>query len=309
MKGARHVSCGLTLIELLLALTVSSITILGAVRLYAHAASVFRAAHAEQSLEEAAQLAITVLRHDIELAGFLPFMPYGEPIPESALQFATIAVRNDCGDQWAIALTEAVGGSNDGYRLDCRAYAQSPAPSADTLVVRYVEPEPVTALEPGRIYLQSSAGGLAQVFVAPDGPGLSSDPLVTTHALRTRAYYVSTASISDAPGADIPSLRVKHLTQRNGRAVVVDEEVQPGIEDFQVEYGTGVDQFATAAELSADDHVRLVRIWLLIRSAYAQNNAGGYIPAYAGRSARTITDGYRRRLVTTTIAITDDRPL
>lgn len=309
MKNIRSQSSGLTLIELMVALAVASIMLLGAVRLYAHAGSMFRAAQAEQSLEETAQLAISALRHDIERAGFRAFLPYGEPITEDALQQTTVAVRSDCGEDWAIRLDVPVGGGDNGYRWECGAYARSAAPGADTLVLRYVDPEPVDELETGRIYLQSSARGAAQIFVAPHGPELSDDPLLTTHLLHARGYYVSTTSAGSTRGASVPSLRVKHLTLRNGRPVIVDEEVQPGVEDLQVEFDTGIDRFVTAAELVPGDHVHAIRIWLLVRSAFRENDAVAFIAAYAGRSAGSVPDGYRRRLVTTTIAITDDRPL
>jgi prepilin-type N-terminal cleavage/methylation domain-containing protein len=304
-----RVSPAFTLVELMLALVVASIAILAAVSLYAHAGTMFRTAQSVQSLEETAQLAIMAMRHDIELAGFSGHIPFGEPIEMDESAPGSISVRNDCGEDWAIRITEPVGGSNDAYRWDCPAYARAAAPGADTLVVRYAEPEPAPELETGRIYLRTHAPGSVRVFVAPDGEAPAPDRLAGTHALRTRGYYVSTTSAAGTPEAAVPSLRAKTLTQRGGRAVVVDEEIQPGIEDLQVEFFVDSGHSVSAADLSPGDPVRAVRIWLLVRSEFRENGVGGdVIPAYAGRDTKIIADGYRRSLVTATIAITDDRP-
>ena len=307
MSVPRHVPSGLTLVELMLALAISSIATLGAVSLYTHSASVFRAAQSEQYLEETAQLAITALRRDIELAGFIPFTTYGDLIDDEALQVNVTSVRNDCGNNWAIRIAEPVGGSN-GYRLACGAW-QSAASGADTLIIRYVDPSPATVLEPGHIYLQMNGGEAERIFVAPNGPLLSADPLFAIHALHARAYYVSTTSVDSTDDARVPSLRVKQLTGRSARPVVVDEEVQPGIEDMQLEFQIGTNQFVTGSALAPDDFVQGVRVWVLVRSAFRENNASSDIPGYAERGRHTYDDGYRRKLVTTTIAISNDRPL
>ena len=299
---ASHNVSGVTLVELMVALTIASVTMLGTIRLYSHAATMFRSAQAEQSLEETAQLAIAALRTDIEQAGFFGLLAPEDPLA-SGQQRPSIAVRGDCGADWSIRLREPVAGSDNSYAWACGAWSDAAVAGADTLVLRYVDPVAPEALERGRIYLRSSASEPAALFIAPHGPGLSDDPLDRTHLLRARGYYVSASSAADTADNEVPALRVKHLTRRSTRPAIIDEEIQSGVADLQVEYLTDTNQFVDASALTEDDEIRAVRVWLLIRSSFAETNASTSIPAYASRSARAYSDGYRRRLFHFTIAV------
>lgn len=309
MKRPGSTAAGLTLIELMISLAVASVTILAALRLYAHSGAVIRAAQSEQILEETVQLAVSAIRHDIELAGFLPYSEYGAAIAANDLHATAIPVRNDCGDQWALQLAEPVRGSNNVYDLECRAYAGAAVTGADTLTLRYVEPARTEALESGRVYLAATIDGTAQLFVAPAATQSDADDLASFHALRARAWYVSPTSAADTPDSAVPSLRVKNLTLRNGQLTIVDQEVQPGIEDLQIEFLTDDDQFVSPSDLGPNDVVRAVRIWLLARSLYTEAAVNDTVPQYADRAANVFGDGFKRKLVSATIAITNDRPL
>ncbi len=71
------------------------------------------------------------------------------------------------------------------------------------------------------------------MFVDGNAPGLvNADNRV--HNIVVRVYYVSRDSVG-RPG--FSSLRVKSLTRVNGEPAFTDEEVMPGIEDFQVQFG------------------------------------------------------------------------
>ena len=308
--NARRSAAGLTLVELMIALAIASFTLLGAVRLYAHTAAMIRTGHSVQALEEAAQQALNVLRRDGELAGFFGLMSDDATDRLAATQMQSLTVRNDCGEDWSVNVNEAISGSDNSYGWDCRAYAGLPASGADTVVLRFSGPQPVAFLEPGRVYLRSFAAGHGEVFIASGTAETQEQQLSLLQALHTRGYYVSRVSVGSSDGLNTPALRVKHLTERNGRAIVADEEIQPGIEDMQIEFGTAIDRFISPAGLADDDHIRAIRVWLLVRSTTRENGLGIYtIPAFANRPMRTYSDGYRRRLVSTTIRIGHDRPL
>ena len=72
---------------------------------------------------------------------------------------------------------------------------------------------------------------------------------------------------------------------RNGQPIVVDQEVQSGIEDLQIEFMMYDNRFIAASELVAGDFVRAVRIWLLARSLYWEAAVNEAVPQYADRSA------------------------
>ena len=311
-------SSGFTLIEVMLALVVSSIAVLAAVRLHAHAGTVYLASQSERSLEESARLALATLRRDVELAGYFGFAQ-GSRIVSDA-DSPGPAVRGDCGANWAVQFTVPIGGGDNGYRWQCRAYRDAAEPGTDTLVLRYVDARRAQTLDAGRLYLESRAEGTGTVFVAHRGTAATNDLLVSVNAVRTLGYYVSTVSAGSEGIRSVPSLRIKRLSADRHGPRVMDEEIQPGVEDLQIQLGIdadvpeapgygSIDRFVATAELNPGERVVSVRIWLLVRSLWREQGLPAEtIPAYANRAARTVDDGYRRRLVTTTIAIDASHP-
>ena len=54
--------------------------------------------------------------------------------------------------------------------------------------------------------------------------------------LEVRTYYIANEFRGQRP--DWPALRVKSLTESGGAAQFRDEEILPGVEDLQVEFGS-----------------------------------------------------------------------
>ena len=73
----------------------------------------------------------------------------------------------------------------------------------------------------------------AALFADGDAPG-PLDPLAEVRDVEVRSYYVANNSVGRAGW---PALRVKSLTESRGAALFRDEEVMPGVEDLQVEFG------------------------------------------------------------------------
>jgi hypothetical protein len=71
------------------------------------------------------------------------------------------------------------------------------------------------------------------MFADGRAPGVVDDDN-RIHDLVVRAYYVDKDSV-ERPG--FPALRVKTLTERAGQPVFDEDEVMPGVEDFQVQFG------------------------------------------------------------------------
>jgi len=311
MNG-REKTSGFTLVETMLALSISLVAIGGALGLFAHASAMYRASVEASSLNEAAYSALVAIRRDVEQIGFLGFAePDGvrlDTSPETAAALAT------CGSDWLEWPLHLTGGTDNDYTWRCPAYARSPMPGADTLLVRHVEPETADVLEAGRIYLGSSTDGTGQLVAAQNNTRLEADPSGAMNTFSMSGYYVSASSAGDSGSQQTPSLRAKRLSIRNKIARLVDEEIQPGIEDLQIEFGIGstpagtgeavaIEKFVSAHMLMPTDRVLAVRVWLLARSATRQNRVTpSSVPAYADRAQRNFSDGYPRRLVSTTIA-------
>jgi len=109
--------------------------------------------------------------------------------------------------------------------------------------------------------------------------GFDPDPDVSeTHNLLVNSYYV--AQNSQLIGG-VPTLRRKSLTITAGAPDIVDQEVAPGIENLQVQFGVDVDRDNTidryvnpGASILDPGHVDFIpgarvmtaRVWLVVRS-------------------------------------------
>jgi hypothetical protein len=136
-------------------------------------------------------------------------------------------------------------------------------------------------------------------------------PLSETHAVVVHGYYVDQAS-DDAAGT--PSLRRKTLGVAGGAPVIDDQQVVPDVEDLQVELGVdqngdqNVDFYVPPdTALGVNDNIVALRVWLMVR---AERPEVGFKDArqyqYADRDV-TPNDGYRRLLVSKTIALRNTR--
>jgi type IV pilus assembly protein PilW len=140
--------------------------------------------------------------------------------------------------------------------------------------------------------------------------------------LVVNGYYISRDSTGQV---GLPSLRRHSLTA--GPAITQNEEVIPGVEDMQVQFGiddTGTGGVATRysnpAAIGATEQVVAVRIWLLVR---AEEQEVGFVDGrtyvYGDRAAASVTsdlnatgaagkayqpnDSFRRLLVSRTIQL------
>lgn len=254
---------GLSLIELLVALAIGSVLIVGAVYVFSRGRTTYAVNESVARLQENGRYVLSVLEPDIELAGYYGFTNSPDtirfvsgaspgtvyavaaqmrerPIPAAA----PVAVANlpagahDCGTNFAVDVLTPVQGSNDSFVLGpgagaaCAPYGAGAVGTADTFTIRRVET--VTAApDAGRLQLYASrlrSRSAQQLFVDGNAPG----PIDADNEIRNllvRAFYLSQDAV-DRPG--LPSLCVKTLA---GGAQFIDTEVMPGIEDLQVQFG------------------------------------------------------------------------
>jgi type IV pilus assembly protein PilW len=316
----------MTLLELMVALAVGSLLIIGTFSVYLQSRATFRVNESIARLQENARYVFDVMAPDIRMAGYwgplmAPFTITGSAGPHDAI--SPLAPASDCGPNWSVDLDAPIAGSNDSYDFDCAAYGRAAA-AADTLVVRRADATASSGLAAGTLYLRVTPDQDAALLKAGAGvplPAPGSD--TETHALIVNGYYVSHNSTLDSPGNSVPSLRRKLLRGRRAEVTLVDEEVLPGIEDLQIRFGIdtdidgAVDRYVNAddAVLDPDDErydpaarILSVRVWLRLRSEHREAGmppGTGY--SYAGRVIAPFNDGFRRLVVSTTIFIRNAR--
>ncbi len=329
MSGANNKNCGLhgrarargvSLIELLVAVTIGGLLIFGATQVYVDSRATYEVNETAARLQETARYALSVIEPEIRMSNYWGLVKGAGIVMNQAAPGATSAGEPiSCGNNYAHDLVRNVEGSNNAYALGCAAYNTNPVTGADTLTVRRAAVTPSTGAATGRLRICSTR---VMAELVTDMSACTGGLAGQTNDLVVNAYYIDQDSTQRA---GLPSLRRKALV---AGPAFQDEEVIPGVEDMQIQFGvdptgtTGVAQrYIDPAALGANEQIVAVRIWLLIR---AENPEVGFIDnrtyQYADRSAATGTtanlnavgtegfayvpaDGFRRVLVSRTIQI------
>jgi len=321
----------MTLIELMVALGIGSFLMVGAFTVFMQSRTTFRVNESVARLQENGRYVFEVIEPDIRMAHFWglrtrAFTIQGRATPDDAV--SALSPAGDCGTNWTVNLDEAVEGSNNTYPWTCGATGTAVG-TADTLVVRRTEVDPTAVLAVNTLYIQSSRGDNSQIFsgttIPPGFLAATSQP----HELVVNGYYVSQNSTLSTVGNPVPSLRRKFLQNGGGGASIADEEILPGVEDMQIQFGVdtdlegavnrgSVDRYVnpddpvldnTDAAFIPDAEILSVRIWLRLRADRPENGIpddNGFV--YADQNVGPFNDGFRRIIVSKTIYLRNARP-
>ena len=272
-------NAGVTLVELMVALAIGSFLIIGAVQVYNQSRQAFLINESIARVQETAQFAMDTIEADLRMASNWGRSSRGDSIEGRSIEGDAnplgLLAPATCGLEWALDLTRPIVGSNNGYGLACPPQAPAAAQS-DTVTIRRatVDTQPVTN---GRLQLQTTR---IQGELFDDGAVPASfDPTTSaTHNLLVHSYYVATSS--GLIGA-VPTLRRKSLAMNAAGPTVVDEEVAPGVENLQIQFGVDVnrnntiDRYVNPGDPILDPanaayipgaRVMTARIWLVVRS-------------------------------------------
>jgi type IV pilus assembly protein PilW len=316
----------MTLIELMLALAIGAFLMIGAMTVFMQCRATFRVTESVSRLQENARFALEVIEPQIRMARFWGTAANAASIANRGGPRAADGPGPDaCGRNWTIDLERAVESSNNSYRFACAGQAPVET-AADTLTLRRAsrdaEDLPLTGARTLR--LQSVRGaGESLIFNGTTIPAGFDARTSRTHRLLVNGYYVSRSS-SLGPG--VPSLRVKTLL---ADGTIEDQEVIPGVEDLQVQFGVDTDPPDAAERGSIDRFVEpddplldpndaafdplaailAVRVWLRVRAERAENglrDTNAYV--YADRNVGPFADDFRRVVVSKTVYLRNGGP-
>lgn len=256
---------GMTLIELMVAMSIGLFLTGGALYIYSQSKNTYRASDSLARLQESARFALDTIEPDTRLARYWGLN--AEPATVEVPAGITISCSGSADvAAWALNVDVPIEVSDDNYDLPCTAFSNTPRAGSDVLILRHAEPwsggtEP--ALEAGRLQVQTS---LAQGRIFDDGvsPDLGADS--TRHNVVVSAYYVNERSSFDASQ---PSLR--RLTLRADGSLGEDEVI-PGVENLQVQLGIdtnddgGVDRYVDGDNplVTGDAAIIAIRLWMLV---------------------------------------------
>ena len=310
----RTAGAGFSLIEMLVSLVIAALLIVGAVTMYSQSRTTYRAAEAAARLQETARYALSFVETDLRMANYWGLNSRPDYIQDGGLTV------NACSAGWATDFDNYVQGFNDKKGLACLQAADYAR--GDVLVVRRAATDRETGLlDQNVVYLQTSRIQ-GTLFLAAAGckatdesclPSGYLPPQSETHRLLAHAYYLNPNSTGRA---GVPSLRRLRLV---GGPLAQSEEIIPGIEDMQLEFGIDTDfnataEFYVAPEIALPAGARIVsvRVWLLVRAEEPDFQfIDGRTYNYAGKSFTPVAAGnqnrYRRLLVSKTIQLRNTR--
>ena len=269
---------GVTLIELMVALSIGSFLMIGAVQVYNQSRHAFVINESIARVQETAQFAMDTIEADVRMASNWGRHSRGSSVVGRSVTGdanpLTLAVPGGCGAAWALDVSRPVQGDNNNFALACGPVGGAQV-NSDTVTTRRATVA-ASALQPGRLQVQTTR---IQGELFDDGTVPSAfDPVASeTHNLLINTYYVA-ANSTLIPG--VPTLRRKMLGFAGGAATVVDQEVAPGVENMQLQFGVDVDQDNTvdryvnpgddilnplAAGFIPGARVLTARIWLVVR--------------------------------------------
>ena len=280
-------AAGVTLVELLVAMTIGAVLIFGATQVYVDSRNAYAINETTARLQENARYAMSVLEPDIRMSGYWGLTNVsdgigGKALPTDAQLALGAPAASTCGVNFPLLLGFPVQGTNDSYAATCAANSAT-MPNADTITVRRASAITVPAASasgPLRICSTRTSG----VLVTDISGAFCQDVNAQISNLIVNLYYVDQSSSQ----AGVPSLRRKALNAGPGpgfQPLFQDDEIVPGVEDLQVQYGVDLSGGAGAASGAASEYLDAgatltnlltsatapaqivsVRIWLLVRS-------------------------------------------
>jgi len=312
---------GVTMVELMVALAIGSFLMIGAIQVYNQSRQAYVINDSIARVQETAQFAMDTVEADLRMASNWGRHSRGNSVEGRSLvgddnPLALNAPIN-CGANWALNLGRPLEGSNNNYALACGANNGAQA-NSDVVTTRRATVAP-SALDNGRLQIQTTRiqgqlfddGGIPAGFSAADSE---------THDLLVNSYYVSPDSTL-IPG--VPTLRRKSLVFVGGASVIQDQEVAPGVENMQIQFGVDVDDDNTVdryvnpgdnifdvadAAFIPGAKVITARIWLVVRSISPEiglNDLRDYEPGDVDLGVPN--DEFRRMQVSKTILLRNAR--
>jgi len=320
---------GSGLAELLVAMTLALLLIGAAATAFVKGRDTHAAMESTARLQETARYALGVIESDLRMSGHLGLL--GHPGLVSNLDAALTGPTGDveafagCRPRWTTDLDAPVegwdqAGGRHGLGPGCAPNGAWRA-STDGLVLRRASADRiaqnaaglrsharhvliVTSHSSGRVFVGDAAGTMPAGYAASE-PAATTPP-ADTRRLLVHAYYVSSDS---SEGAGFPSLRRKRLV---AGPAVQDEEIIPGIDDLQVQYGIdadgdgSADRWLNAGQFAPPAEIVAARVWLRARARDrdgAWSDATRYTYANQDETMAPAERPFRRTVVVKTIRL------
>ena len=336
LKSDSSAQRGLTLIEIMIALVISSVLIAGAGKIFISSKRNVAAQLNLQQIQENARYALDLISRDLRRAGYFGGLNSITAIEGTS---APLEPNGKCppGNAWGRMLARPLFGLNDSNaKYACipdREYLRG-----DIVVTRYAHPVAVTgALSDKRLYLRSNSSTGALFIGSKSDENQITEPS-SVQKIISHAYYIRASTTLCPDGSNPPALWREALAS-NGHPAA--EELVTGVEQLQLQYG--VADFNADDDMHSDaisyryldaDHVTesewdasfdtasewrewveltsnsavhsavlLARVWLLVRTACSEAAVINRRIYAMGSHHYAVDDHFRRQLYSTTVQL------
>ena len=309
LRNTPRAGRGFTLIEIMVALALTSVLVFGLVELFVSTTKNARGANSLMEIQENGRTALQIINSDVRRLGyFAGLIDVGLVSGTSGIADVSASPCAAGDTTWSRGLNQPLFGLNDPSTVNtvypCISNAEHG--TGDVLVVRYTPAVPVdtSAMISGRPYLRtglrSNRGALFLGSAQANADNDVSDATAESFPLVAHAYYVGPSGRS-CEGIATPSLWRKSISDTG---VPVSQELVPGVERFQVRFLEG-ERYFNANAVTNWDNVRAVEVQMLVRTTcpetgYVNDNTftlGGTITSF------TPNDGFRRQVLTSVTSI------
>ncbi len=290
---------GFSIVELMVAMVIGLFLIGALIEVVLSGKKSFTAADHFSRLQENGRVTVNMLSRDLKRAGYLGGNSEIDSIYGSAGKENPAATCSGNDTSWGRMVSRGVfgiDGTNAGYAcVDDSDYLRG-----DILTVRYASPWTSGVLGANQLYLRSSVFQ-GKIFLGQDEALVDntvSDQPQSVHELMAYAYFVGNSGRS-CNGAAVPSLfRVKLDSNGNPET----EELLPGVENFQVQFGEG-GRYVNADAVVDWDEVVTAQFWLLLRSECSETGFNDNRTYRMGNQTYTPNDSFHRQLYSSVVAL------
>jgi type IV pilus assembly protein PilW len=259
---------GLSLIELLVALSIGSFLVIGAVTLQSQTRRSFTVNEQQARLQETARYVMSVLEPEVQLAGIFGFSnnPNAVKMVIDDVDYYAADMRqsktalpdmpssfDDCGNNFVVDVTATVQAFENTYGLPagCAAQGGGHNGTSDTLVIRRTGlVDEAASGDRLQLYTNRLVPMDQRLFIGDDAPGVLEDEMKEVRDVIVQIYYIA-QDADNHPG--VPALRIKQLVPGAGGPEWDDREIIRGVEDMQVEFGVDPGADSDDADTLPDD--------------------------------------------------------
>jgi type IV pilus assembly protein PilW len=297
--GNKDRHAGFSMVELLIAMVLGLFLLAMLVEILIEGKQSFSATSNLSRLQENGRIATDIIVSDLKRAGY---MGGNSDIPNIYGSDGQVDPDMSCATAnttWGRMVSQGLSGLNDsiaGYAcISSLNYLRG-----DVINIRHTSPWIAGALSDNQLYLRSSLFE-GKIFAGKD-EALAANTVFDTpqnvRELMSNTYYIGSSSRSCGDTV-VPSL---YRVRLNDSGQPVAEELLPGVEDLQVQYGVGGQYLDADAVVSWEDVVA-TRLWVLVRSECSETGLVDSRTYTMGDQTYTPADNFRRQLYSSVVTV------